>query len=174
MKVALLGRDGPNDSAASFTAAVAALDPALFERWTFSGIYCFSECPEAAEIGRIYMDLVAQTGGVSGDLCLQDFEPVFDALAQAVIGASSVDCQWDIPPPPAGQTFDIGRVNVQYTPSTGTAPEPVFYVPSASECGPDGGWFYDDRVNPTQLLACPSTCALLEDNPETQLDVLFG
>ncbi len=166
--------DEPNDSAAAFTSAVSGLDAMLFEGWSFSGIYCFSECPEAAEIGQVYMDLVAQTGGVSGDLCLQDFAPVFDALAQAVIGASGVDCEWAIPPPPAGQTFDTGRVNVQYTPSSSTTPIPVFYVPSLADCSGDGGWFYDDRANPTQVRVCPSTCARLENDPETKLDVLFG
>lgn len=165
--------DGPNNSASAFTQAVMALDPTLFAAWTFSGIYCFTQCPEAAALGSVYVDLVAQTQGVAGDLCLQDFAPVFDALAQSVIGASRVDCEWDIPPPPAGQSFDIGRVNVQYT-ASGAAAQPILHVPSSAECGAQGGWFYNDVANPTRVLACPTTCATIQNDPGAQIDVLFG
>lgn len=166
--------DEPNDSAVAFTQAVMGLDPGLFAQWKFAGIYCFSECPEAAEIGRVYMDLVTQTQGVAGDLCLQDFAPVFDALAQAVIGDSRLDCEWAIPPTPAGLMFDENLVNVQYTLSGASTPTPLFAVPSASACDARGGWHYDDPTLPTRVLACPATCALLQADPGATLDVLFG
>ena len=164
--------DEPNNTAAAFMQAVAGLDPMLFAQWSFSGIYCFSECPEAAEIGTVYQDLVTQTGGVGGDLCLQDFASVFDALARSVIGASKLDCEWAIPPAPPGQTFDTGRVNVEYT-ATG-ARQTVFHVDVANQCAARGGWYYDDNANPTRLLVCPSTCELLQADGSAELDVLFG
>jgi hypothetical protein len=164
--------DEPNDSAAAFSSSVAGLDPALFPEWSFSGIYCFSECPEAAEIGTVYQELVAQKQGVAGDLCLQDFAPVFAELAQAVIGATGIDCQWEIPPAPPGQTFDTGRVNVQYTGSG--AAQTIFHVDAADRCGTDGGWFYDQNAAPTKLLACPATCELLRSEDNAKIDVLFG
>lgn len=165
--------DGPNNSASAFTTAVKALDP-QFEVFTFSGIYCFTECPEAADIGQVYIDLVAQTGGVAGDLCLQDFAPVFDALADAVIGASMLDCEWTIPPPPPGETLNPALVNVQYTPSaTGTA-ETVFHHDSVTGCGANEGWHYDNNAAPAQVIACPATCTRLQADPNAKLDVLFG
>jgi hypothetical protein len=166
--------DGPNNSASSFTQAVAGLDATLFQDWTFSGIYCFSECPDAAAIGSVYVDLVAQTQGVSGDLCLQDFAPVFDALAESVIGASSVDCQWDIPPPPAGQSFDVGKVNVQYTATGAAAAQPILHVASSGECGAQGGWFYNDATSPTRVLVCPTTCQMIQADAGAKVDILFG
>jgi len=166
--------DAPNDTAAAFTASVAGLDAMLFAKWSFSGIYCFSDCPEAAEIGAVYAELVAQTGGVGGDLCLQDFAPVFDELAKSVIGASSIDCEWAIPEAPQGQTFEIGRVNVQYTASGAGAPQTIFHVPSLNECAAQGGWFYNDNANPTRLVVCPSSCNLFKDDANARLDVLFG
>jgi hypothetical protein len=161
-------------SAAAFTRAVAELDPVLFATWSFSGIYCFSECPEAAEIGAVYRDLVAQTMGVGGDLCLQDFAPVFDALARSVIGASRLDCAWAIPDAPAGQTFAVGQVNVQYTAAGTSAPESIYYVESPDQCGAQGGWYYDDNGSPSRLLVCPSTCERLQADGRGKLDVLFG
>ena len=166
--------DAPNNSAAAFSAAVGALDPVLFTDWSLSGIYCFSECPEAAEIGTVYSDLVMQTQGVGGDLCLQDFALVFDALAQSVIDASGIDCRWDIPAPPQGQTFEIGRVNVQYTASGAPTPQTIFHVPSMNDCATSGGWFYDDNASPTKVIVCPSTCDLFADDANAKLDVLFG
>jgi hypothetical protein len=164
--------DEPNHTAAGFTQSVASLDPVQFANWSFSGIYCFSECPDAAEIGTVYQDLVAQTGGVGGDLCLQDFAPVFDALARSVIGASVLDCEWALPPPPAGEKFDSERVNVEYTAAGAT--QSVFHVGAAQECGADGGWYYDDNAAPTRLLVCPSTCEAFKADISARLDVLFG
>jgi len=165
--------DGPNNSASTFTSAAKALDP-QFETFTFSGIYCFSECPEAAEIGQVYIDLVAQTGGVAGDLCLQDFAPVFDALADAVIGASRLDCEWTIPPPPPGQTLNPSLVNVQYTPSSTGTGETVFHHDAVTGCGANEGWHYDNNAAPTKVIACPATCTRLQADANAKLDVLFG
>jgi hypothetical protein len=165
--------DEPITSASLFTNAVAGLVPA-FGDFTFSGIYCFSECPDAAEIGRVYIDLVAQTSGVAGDLCLQDFAPVFDALASAVIGASGLDCEWAIPAPPMGQTLQVGLVNVQYTPSTTGVAETVLHRDDASACATNEGWHYDDNTAPTKVLACPATCDRLQADATAKIDVLFG
>ncbi len=166
--------DGPNNSAAAFIASVAGLDPALFAQWQFSGIYCFTQCPQAAAIGTVYRDLITQKQGVAGDLCLQDFAPVFDALAQSVIGASGLDCEWEIPPAPQGESFTIGRVNVQYTITGSAAPQQIFHVPTAMNCSGQGGWFYDDNANPSRVIVCPETCTALKDDPSAKIDILFG
>lgn len=165
--------DGPNDSASAFTAAAKALDPS-FNAFVFSGIYCFTECPEAAEIGRVYIDLVAQTGGVAGDLCLQDFASVFDDLADAVIGASRLSCEWTIPAPPPGQNLDPALVNVQYTPSGTGRAETVLHHDSIAACGGDEGWHYDNNAAPTKVIACPATCTRLQADESAKIDVLFG
>jgi hypothetical protein len=137
------------------------------------GIYCFSQCPDAAEIGTVYNDLVKQTMGVAGDLCLQDFAPVFDTLAKAVISASGIECTWNIPPAPAGQTFNRQQVNVQYA-KQGTAAQSVGQVSGQAACGMRSGWYYDDATNPTRILVCPATCGDLQNDPQAKLDVLFG
>src|SRR5690606_34204704 len=44
--------DAPNDSAQAFVDAVTALDPLMFERFTFNGVYCFTQCGDlAAAVG---------------------------------------------------------------------------------------------------------------------------
>jgi hypothetical protein len=165
--------DGPNNSAAAFMQNVAALPGGQFTNWTFSGIYCFSECPDAAEIGTVYNDLVMQKKGVAGDLCLQDFAPVFDELAKAVITASGLDCAWDIPAPPTGQTFNRDRVNIQYA-TQGAAPRALGRVMNEGACGMRSGWYYDNPSNPTRIHACPTTCGELQNELQAKIDVLFG
>lgn len=170
--------DEPNNNAATFTESVAALDPdpTLFAEWTMNGVYCFTECEDAAAIGQVYMDLVAQTAGVGGDLCLQDFQPVFDALAQQIIenAGAEIACQWDFPAVPDGQTFSADLIEVQRTsPVSGTTTIPR--VDSATDCDAQGGgWYYDDIGTPTQILACPSTCEAMQNDSGGMIDVVFG
>lgn len=78
--------------AATFTAGVEALDPTLFDDWTFHGVYSLTLCTDAAAVGAVYDELVAQTMGVSGDLCLQSFPPVFDAIVEAVANEAAGGC----------------------------------------------------------------------------------
>ena len=165
--------DDPNNSAAAFSQSIAGLPGGLFQSWSFSGIYCFTDCPEAATIGTVYKALVEQTKGVAGDLCLQDFAPVFDALAQAVVSASGLDCAWDIPDAPPGQTFKRDRVNVQYT-TQGAPARSLVQVSSAMACAARSGWHYDDPQKPTRIIACPATCAELRNDLQAKVDVLFG
>jgi hypothetical protein len=40
--------------------------------------------PIAAARGDQYIELANQTGGVVANLCLQDFQPAFDAIASAI------------------------------------------------------------------------------------------
>ncbi len=162
-------------SAADFTKAVNGLDPTLVKpnQWKVYGIFSFTDCPSAAKPGAVYKNLVTQTGGVASDLCLQNFAPVFSQLANGIIGSAKLDCGWSIPPPPAGQTFNKGQVNVQYTPGGGTK-QPIYKVPSKANCGPSGGWYYDDENNPTTVLVCDSTCQTIQADPTGKIDVEFG
>jgi hypothetical protein len=165
--------DGPNDSADAFAMSVAGLPGGLFPEWTFSGIYCFDECEDAAAIGQVYIDLVARTQGVGGDLCLQDFTPVFDALAKAVVEGSGLDCAWPIPTPPPGQTFDRDKVNVRYT-TPGAPAADLLQVSNAGACASHTAWYYDDPTQPTRILACPQSCTALQGDLDARIDVLFG
>ncbi len=165
--------EAPYNSASGFIQAVNQLDPVLFKQWAFFSIHSYTQCLSAAAVGSVYTDLVKQKNGVSGDLCLQDFKPVFDKLAQGVIGNSLPDCTWTIPEPGGGQTINPNEINVRFKPSAGP-PVDIYKVDNAAACGTAGGWYYDDNVNPTQVLACPTTCATIQADDSGAVDVLFG
>jgi hypothetical protein len=171
--------DGPNSSAAAFTSSVNSLDPGWFDVWKFFGVFCTGSCGvflACADTGDVYNALVAQTGGVAGDLCggnSNGFTPVFDALAQTVVEGKQLDCAWDIPPPPMGEQFEKDKVNVSFTPSQAPA-ETIYHVSAEADCGPQGGWFYDDNASPTEVKVCPTTCSVIQADKEGKIDILFG
>ncbi len=170
--------DAPNNSAQAFIANVNALDPGWFDQWKFFGVFCTGGCgiPLAcADTGDVYNALVAQKGGIAGDLCGGNsggFSSVFTALAQTVVQSKKLDCQWKIPAPPMGQMFDKTKVNVEFSGSGGKTP--IYYVPDPATCGPQGGWYYDDPANPTLIKVCPSTCTAFQADPMGKVDILFG
>ena len=165
--------DAADESPQWFEQRVASLPGGLFSSWTFSGIFCFSNCPEAAAVGVEYSELVRRTNGIAGDLCQQDFAPVFEALAQAIVASAPLACSWDIPAPPPGFAFVHDRVNVRYRGAT-TPPTQLLQTSGPADCGPTGGWHYDDRAAPQRILVCPVSCAALQSDPEAEVDVLFG
>ena len=167
--------DGPNNSADAFINAVNALEPAgstMWSNWRYSSIHCFTQCPDAAAIGAVHAELVSRTMGVGGDLCLQDFAPVFDKLALTVIDTVTLACDWAIPPPPGMEVFDAGKTNVRLN-LDGVA-EPLTKAPSAADCGDQQGWHYDDEASPQRVVACPATCSRMQAAQNASVDILFG
>ncbi len=140
------------------------------------GVCCPGCVPLSAAEGTVYKQLAAQTGGVFGDLCVQDFDPVFASMATAVVSGSAISCEYAIPEvPPGGGSFDPDRVNVAYTPDGGM-PHTIGYVAGgAAACGQQtGGWYYDDPANPTKIVLCPSTCSAVQADATGKVDVQFG
>jgi hypothetical protein len=133
------------------------------------------ECPpDSAAIGTVFQDLVTQTSGVSGELCLQDFQPVFDRLAEQIItdAGSQITCEWELPAPPEGQTFSVDLVQVQRT--TDAAGMVDFTrVETVDECGAQS-WHFDDALNPTKILACPETCEAMQGEDGGSIDITFS
>jgi hypothetical protein len=172
-----LGAADPTTTANTFVTQVDGLDPAsplMFSAWHTNAIYCFSNCAAAASQGTVYDALVPLTGGTRGDLCLQDFKPVFDDLAKQVAQSVKVACEWDIPPVPQGKTFDRGKTNVKVT--LGGQEEIIGNVPTATDCGQNQAWHYDvaeESLAPTKVLACPATCERIQAAVDAKVDVLF-
>jgi hypothetical protein len=167
--------DRPNNSAEAFTQNLEALAPELFERWNMNAVYSFTMCDDlAAAVGAVYRDLVAQTGGVEGDLCEQDFQPVFDKLATQIVENAGAEliCEWDIPPAVNGQTFSTELVKVQRTSESGEGTT-LTRVDGIDKCSA-GGWYFDDNFNPAKIIACEATCDAMQDDSGGGIDVSFG
>jgi hypothetical protein len=169
--IVIVTDDNSKLAAASFDSQLQALDP-TFTGYKFHGIFCYTKCATAASAGTVYQTLVQQTGGVSGDLCLQDFKPVFDKLATAVVEGSKIACDIPMPDPPAGKTINLNQVSLEVVPSTGAA-QKIQHVSDASQCA-SGGWYYDNNTKPTRIILCPSTCTFAQGLTDAKLGVGLG
>ena len=149
-----------------FHGIVSSLDP--------DGNACGSCCALGASQGTVYQELIEQTGGVEGNLCDQEFQPVFAAVAQQVIGGASLACSYVIPEPAQGQTFDRDEVNVEFEDADGNALE-VGRVDSQAACaGVSHGWYYDDPVDPARIIVCPQTCDTIRGFEAGKVAIKFG
>ena len=84
-------------------------------------------------------------------------------VTKTEVHRTKVACEFTIPAPPAGQTFDRDKVNIQVTSSTG-AKSPVYKVASLADCASTSefAWYYDNPSAPAQILVCPNTCTQIQ------------
>lgn len=156
-----------------FHAIVAFTNPDPLACFSGNGTCCAGFIPLAADIGQIYLELVALTGGVSGDLCDQEFGPVFDQIAQSVLGTTPLACEWDIPDPPEGEAFDPTKVNVEL--ELDAIEEDIYFVDNEAACAGGDGWYYfPDNVDPQTIRICPETCTRVQAAEQASVDILFG
>jgi hypothetical protein len=106
------------------------------------------------------LQAIARSGGTTQAYLTDGAADVTGTILNAlntIRDTAKVPCKFKIPPPPAGQTLNPAEVNVTYDDATGAA----HIVPgagAATNCGPTGGWFYDNAQNPTTVELCPTSC----------------
>jgi hypothetical protein len=94
-------------------------------------------------------------------------------LTTSVTQSTALPCEWKIPTPPVGKTFDKDLVNVGI--DSGSGLQQVGKVATEADCASaGGGWYYDDVSSPTRILACPDTCGTITGTPNVSVQVLFG
>jgi hypothetical protein len=194
--IAIVSDDDSDLAATAFINQLVALDP-TFTGFKFDAIVSFDMCspfcvincatctssccnkaqfcsPISAAEGKVYKQLVMQTGGVIGNLCIQNFDPVFQDMAKAVVTDAKISCEYAIPTPPDGQTIDPTLINVVHTSGSGTK-NTIYNVPNGEMgCGTTGGWYFDNAAAPTKIIVCSNTCAALQSTSGGKVEVLFG
>jgi len=170
--IVVVSDDNSAIGAQAFHDSLAGLDP-TFDDFVFHGIVSAQDCNAAASVGQVYIDLIAETGGVLGDLCLQEFAPVFDEISQNV-NQVAISCSWDIPDPPENETFASDMVNMEIDVDGDVTP--IGYVEDPSLCDAvEHGWYYDDPEDPTEIHVCPQTCDMLHGAIDgVEVTIIFG
>ena len=182
--VVVVSDDDASMDAGTFDTMFRALDPSL-EDYTFHAIaspegvaiacvLMTSCCLTAADAGEEYLALTNMTGGVFGNLCDQDFQPVFDQISQAVVTGATLACEYDILAPPDGEDFDPDEVNVEFDDGAGGGLD-IGRVEDPAECANvSHGWYYDDPENPTSIVVCPQTCTQIQGFNMASVSIKFG
>ncbi len=169
------GGTNPNNSTYELPPGV--LHPSrsgVFDGYRFHGLYGWGDdlnpgakCTypggtEPPSSGPTYTELVQKTGGVRAKICdgASAWTPFFEAVAQAVIATSKIDCEFEIPPPEQGP-INPGAVNVRIV-GEGDDETRVYKVDGEQDCDADGGWYYDDEMDPKRVILCPASCDLAQ------------
>jgi hypothetical protein len=125
------------------------------------------------DVAKFNLDTYARAGG-TGKPFLTDSGDVTSSFVEALGNITNRDlaCEYQLPTPPSGMKLDTTKVQVVYTPATGS-PEEVPSIQSLGACAnnPNGGWYYDDANNPSKITVCPCTCARFQAG---QVDVRLG
>lgn len=134
-----------------------------------------STCESAKRAGVPHQQLSLLTDGLRFPICLlDDYDQIFRRIATEIVVGSALPCNWAIPEPPDGQTFDRDQVNLSYVPSDGSMSPEFVRVDSADACEASTAWYYDDPNSPTTVHACPAACELLNQGNGGRVDLLFG
>jgi hypothetical protein len=84
-----------------------------------------------------------------------------------------LECEWGIPPAPPGETFDPAQVNVDLL--ANGQKQRLGQVANAAECAThSNGWYYDDPVAPTRIIACPDTCTAVKGTGVAGVSIALG
>lgn len=163
----------------------------LFEGYTFNAIYgrdqsggrddvcTYPDGSNPPSSGLTYTTLIERTGGIHAEICDQAsssaWTTFFENIANRVEETARIDCTLNLPDPPDGQAIDPGKVNVSIDAGDTTI---LPKVPNEEACGAEGGWYYNDDANPTQVILCPVSCTNARDevrmHGEGAVNVLFG
>ncbi len=121
------------------------------------------------------LNAVALSGGTKQAVIVSTTNP---ANISADFGAAIADirqralsCDYALPSAPAGESFDLNKVNVQFTPGGAATGATLAYN---KDCAGGAGWHYDDANAPTKIAVCPSSCDALKKDSKGKMDILFG
>lgn len=108
---------------------------------------------------------IAVAGGTKQAYLVEEGDVTAQVLSSlnAIRGDAGLPCEFGIPQSQNGQTLDPGKIGIAY--ANGNCVGEAFYrVASASACGTEDGWYFDDPVAPTQVRLCTSSCSQVSAN----------
>ncbi|MCA9625773.1 MAG: VWA domain-containing protein [Myxococcales bacterium] len=138
------------------------------------GILTFAIGLEGSNPGL--MNAIASAGGTGQGFFIGTgtFQDDLVAALQT-IRESAVACEYQVPDQADGFTVNPDELNVLYTPSGGGSSTTIGQVPNLDACAAvSGGWYYDDPLDPTKIIFCPSTCAAVQGDLDAEIELLFG
>jgi hypothetical protein len=145
--------------------------------WPPTEPYQAGTCPDTGggagvRDGRGYQELSILTGGLRYPSCLNnDFDAVFNAIAQGVIDRSELPCEFEIPD--VEGIINPDAIQVSYVPGDGGAAQSFGRVPVAGDCSGHEVYF-DDNDAPARVFLCPAACDTIQADPEAEISLDFG
>jgi MYXO-CTERM domain-containing protein len=124
-------------------------------------------------VGQATIDLIAMQGGTQTGYYIGGANGEAELLAAMQdIQGQTVNCSFPFPEEMPGTPLTPDLLRIEYTSGGDTII--VHKVQSAADCGADGGWYYDDPVNPTSITLCPATCTTVQGDVMAVIDIAVG
>lgn len=118
------------------------------------------------------LQAIALAGGTEHATIMSDSDPAATSATfhetLAAIRTETFSCDFPMPKPPPGQTFE--SVNVAFK-SSGDLDATI---PRNDACSPGGGWHYDVPTAPAKIVLCQDSCQQIQQDKAGQLSVVFG
>jgi len=121
--------------------------------------------------GHTYWVLADLTNALKVSICETDWSQVFGPLTTSIIESAPLPCNYTIPPPPEYEELDPDKVNVEYI-SPDNVRELFLNVKSLQDCADNLSWYYDNPVDPKEILLCPAACQRVSSGGG--INVTFG
>ncbi|MCC6646897.1 MAG: VWA domain-containing protein [Polyangiaceae bacterium] len=119
------------------------------------------------------LDAIAAAGGTQKAIIVNSGDSAQFLQAMKDIQGKSIGCEYKVPAPPPGQSFDPTKVNVRYT-GTGKPAVVLPNVTGAAACGAAGGWYYDVPNAPTKIILCKSSCDTAQADSGAKVEIEIG
>ena len=122
----------------------------------------------APSAGRTYQMLSRLTGGLRYPLChLENYDAIFESIAEDSLDRSGLGCSFPAPAPPAGKRLDLARLQLGL--SGGTGERAVLTAVADPGACEDQGFY----IQGARIVLCPGACAGLLDRPAVTLSAVF-
>ncbi len=134
--------------------------PEFSNPWYFHSIVAMGDIPIVGCFGGAfggveYISLSDTTGGFKYPICNPDWASMWPELATQIVDSVVATCIYDIPDKEKAKSADSVDVSWIFGANSQTIPA----VSGPEQCGAQGGWYFDDPANPTQLVVCEQTCS---------------
>ena len=126
---------------------------------------------DGVRAGIGYQELSRMTGGLRYSNCLNDdFDAIFNAIAEGVIEGARASCEYDVPVPTGG-IIDPEQTQVAYIPGAG-ATVSLPRADSEADCDANGGFYFSAGLD--QIFLCPATCSVVQADLDARVSIDFG
>ncbi|MFO0760289.1 MAG: vWA domain-containing protein [Byssovorax sp.] len=138
-----------------------------------AGVLTFTVGMPGADQG--VLDQIAVAGHTTKAFMIGNGNAAQELLtAMKTIQTGVLACSFPMPvPPDPKDVIDPTQVEVKLTPPGGVA-ETFPLVQGAGNCGPNGGFYYDNPAMPTMLTLCPASCAKAQSSAGAKIEIVLG
>lgn len=117
------------------------------------------------------LNQIAAAGGTTSAYITDSGNAASFLAAMQTIRNQAIGCEYRLPLPSTGN-LDPAATVVSYRYGTG-ASTVLTRRNSASACGTNHGFYYDNNTLPTKLFLCPATCSTVGSNVNYKVDLTF-